>query len=71
MAKLYYREAKAAIIVYDISSLDSFSTGVEYWIKELTELVESEKLIIALVGNKCDLPPNEREVPTEKARAYS
>ena len=60
MAKLYYRDAKAAIIVYDISDLETFSTGVDYWIKELAELVERDKLIIALVGNKCDLPIAER-----------
>ena len=70
MAKLYYREAKAAILVYDISDLSTFN-NVDHWIKELEELIEKDKMIIALAGNKCDLPPNERQISLEKARNYA
>ena len=59
MANLYYREAKAAILVYDVSDLSTFN-GVDYWIKELEEAVEKDKMILALAGNKCDLPPSAR-----------
>lgn len=50
---MYYRGATAAIVVYDITNLDSL-IGAKSWIKEL-KLKNSTKCIIALVGNKMDL----------------
>lgn len=59
MASLYYRDAKAAILVYDISDSQSFKS-IEYWLEELEELVRRDKMVVALAGNKCDLPPTQR-----------
>jgi GTPase SAR1 family protein len=53
MAPIYYRDASAAIIVYDITSTDSFDK-VKKWIMELQHS-SNDKRIITIVGNKLDL----------------
>ena len=50
---MYYRGAAAAIIVYDVTSEDSFDC-MKSWVKELTQFGPKD-VIIAVVGNKCDL----------------
>ncbi|RHN76413.1 putative small GTPase superfamily, P-loop containing nucleoside triphosphate hydrolase [Medicago truncatula] len=59
---MYYRGAAAAIVVYDISSIDTF-VRAKKWVQEL-QRHGSQKLVMALVANKCDLEPK-REVETE------
>ncbi len=49
---MYLRDTNAAIIVYDVSSKQSFEYA-ETMFKELNEYAPSE-LVIALVGNKQD-----------------
>ncbi|KYR00787.1 Rab GTPase [Tieghemostelium lacteum] len=63
---LYYREAVVAVIVYDITSMATFNLS-KTWITELHKYSDSN-IIIALVGNKSDLP--NREVPKETAQQY-
>lgn len=48
----YYRNCSAIIIVYDITSKDSFNK-VSDWVEEVRRYVPSAPLL--LVGNKCDL----------------
>jgi Ras-related protein Rab-5C len=65
---LYYRAAKAALVVYDITSMASFKKAKE-WVAELHQNAD-ESVIIALVGNKLDLESN-RQVPEMEARKYA
>lgn len=65
---MYYRGAAAALVVYDITSFDSFS-GAKTWIEELQRQGSAE-IVIGLAGNKCDME-SKREVPTEEARQYA
>lgn len=60
----YYKGAKGAFVVYDISRKDSF-TNVDRWIGELKANGDPEVSIL-LVGNKCDLEEN-RQVTQEQA----
>jgi Ras-related protein Rab-5C len=53
MAPMYFRDAHAAIIVYDITSIESFN-DVEVWLNELYQQ-GPVTIVIALVGNKSDL----------------
>lgn len=62
LAPLYYRGAAVAVVVYDITSPESFSKA-QYWVKELQKH-GSPDIVMALVGNKADLQDN-REVPTQ------
>lgn len=50
---MYYRGAAAAIIVYDITKLSSFST-LKNWIDELRANGPKD-IVIAIAGNKADL----------------
>ena len=53
---MYYRGAAAAIVVFDITSQDSFLRAKD-WVKEL-QRQGSPTLVLALVGNKADLSEN-------------
>lgn len=66
LAPMYFREADAAIIVYDITSNQSFQE-VEAWYKTLRDQ-GPEKIIIALAGNKNDLK-NKRAVDINNGKA--
>ncbi|CAL9086999.1 unnamed protein product [Musa textilis] len=68
LAPMYYRGAAAAIIVYDISRMESFERAKK-WVQELQKQ-GSPILVTALAGNKCDLE-DKREVPTEATQTYA
>ncbi|CAA7391169.1 unnamed protein product [Spirodela intermedia] len=68
LAPMYYRGAAAAIVVYDITSVDSF-TRAKKWVEELRKQ-GNPNLVIALAGNKADLE-DKRKVSAEEARAYA
>ncbi|GMH34198.1 hypothetical protein BSKO_02032 [Bryopsis sp. KO-2023] len=70
LAPMYYRGAAAAIIVYDVTSADSF-TRAKKWVKEL-QMTGNANMIMALAGNKADLVKSgARQVATEEAQAYA
>ncbi|ETW08638.1 hypothetical protein H310_01174 [Aphanomyces invadans] len=54
MAPMYYRNAKAAILVFDVTKEDTFSK-VKVCLDELRKHVDDD-VVLAVVGNKCDLP---------------
>jgi Ras-related protein Rab-5C len=68
LAPMYYRGAAAAVIVFDISSSDSFAKARE-WVKELLRQ-GNPGMIMSLAGNKADLAET-REVSTDDAQAYA
>ncbi|KAK4409475.1 Ras-related protein Rab5 [Sesamum angolense] len=68
LAPMYYRGAAAAIIVYDITSSDSFARAKK-WVQELQKQ-GNPNMVMALAGNKCDLE-DKRSVTAEEARVYA
>ncbi|KAG4983939.1 hypothetical protein JHK87_028688 [Glycine soja] len=68
LAPLYYRGAAVAVIVYDITSPESFSKA-QYWVKELQKH-GSPDIVMALVGNKADLL-EKREVAVQDGTDYA
>ncbi|KNA11443.1 hypothetical protein SOVF_135150 [Spinacia oleracea] len=68
LAPLYYRGAAVAVIVYDLTSPESF-TKAQYWVKELQKH-GSPDIVMALVGNKADLL-DRREIPAEEGIEYA
>ncbi|KAJ2496411.1 Vacuolar protein sorting-associated protein 21 [Coemansia sp. RSA 1972] len=83
LAPMYYRNADAAVVVYDVTRASSLDKA-KSWIKELQRHA-SPNIVIALVGNKLDLVADGeeteeteeetaergRQVQTETARAYA
>jgi len=68
LAPMYYRSSQAAIVVYDITSKDSFEKATQ-WVVELRQKT-TDDIIIAFVGNKLDLQKN-RTVLTQEAQRYA
>ncbi|EMG49975.1 ypt5 GTP-binding protein ypt5 [Candida maltosa Xu316] len=67
LAPMYYRNANAALCVYDITSRNSFKKAQD-WIKELKKQAP-EGIVISLVGNKSDLE-DQREVESSEVEEY-
>jgi GTPase SAR1 family protein len=64
---MYYKGATAGLIVYDISSMESFE-GAKRWVKELKNQTGND-ITLAIVGNKIDL--DSRAVPHQLAKDFS
>ena len=60
LAKIFYKDAKVIIFVYDITNKKSFDEIKNYWYNETKENVEEENVIFCLVGNKNDLYEEEK-----------
>ena len=58
LVSMYYRDAIAAIICYDLSNERSFQS-VDYWTSEMNTKNNVENFITAYAGNKCDLEKQE------------
>ncbi|XP_013785823.1 ras-related protein Rab-31-like isoform X1 [Limulus polyphemus] len=68
MAPMYYRNANAALLVFDITSYESY-LNMKTWVMELRRNVE-EAVVMCVLGNKCDLKSN-RAVNTTEAQQYA
>jgi len=68
LGPIYYRDSNGALLVYDITDMDSF-VRVQNWVKELRKMLGSS-VSLAIAGNKCDLERN-RVVPQDKAESYA
>ncbi len=70
MANLYYQDASAAILTYDVSNEKSFES-LNYWIEELRNKIDQDKIVLCLAGNKCDKDYNEKKVQYSTAKALA
>ena len=61
IAKNLYKGADGIILMYDISNNNSFQ-NIKRWITSIKESVDITKIALIIVGNKCDLPTEERVV---------
>ncbi|KAG6503618.1 hypothetical protein ZIOFF_035934 [Zingiber officinale] len=73
LAPLYYRGAAVAVVVYDITSEETFRKA-QYWVKlyvqQELQKHASPGIVMALVGNKADLDEN-RTVSSGDAMEYA
>ena len=67
LAPMYYRGAKASIVVYSITSKESFERA-KLWVSELKH--NCDNMVICLMGNKSDLEYS-RNVTLEDASEYA
>ena len=54
MNRIYYRDASAAILVFDVTNRDSLYTDAEHWLRDVKKNAP-EHTIIGMIGNKIDL----------------
>ena len=70
MAPLYYRDASAAVLVYEVSDSKSFQS-MQYWLNELDSKVKGEGMVLGLAGNKCDLPDNRKQISSAMGKGFA
>ena len=68
LGPIYYRDADAAVLVYDITDADSFARA-KAWVKELRRIAGGE-ISLAVCANKSDLEKS-RKVSTEEGETYA
>ena len=66
LTKNYYKGANGIILIYDISATQTFE-NVKIWINQIKEEA-NPNVIIYLVGNKIDLPPESRTITEEEGK---
>ena len=69
LTKIFYKDATAAILVYDITRKKSFDEIKNYWYKQLIECAPSD-IVVGLAGNKADLFDRE-QVNEDDAKAFA
>ena len=67
LTPLYYKKAKAAIVVFDVTNKASYDRA-QRWVSELLEKA-TPGIVIALCGNKIDL--EDRKINKEEAEKYA
>ncbi|XP_076257823.1 RAS oncogene family member RabX1 [Rhynchophorus ferrugineus] len=68
MAPMFYRNANAALLLFDITNYDSFES-MKGWVQELRRNV-FETMLLCVVGNKIDLH-DMRKVSKDEALQYA
>ena len=69
LTKMFYKDANAAVLVYDITRKDSFEELQNYWSQQIKES-SPPNIILAIAANKSDLISQEA-VEEEKAREFA
>jgi small GTP-binding protein len=64
----YYKGAKGAFVVYDITRKTSFES-IDRWVNDLTAAAD-KKITIVVIGNKCDLE-DQRQITKEQGEEKS
>ena len=68
ITRSYYRGAICSLLVYDITRRSSFQNCVK-WLEEIQEHGYS-KMLIVLIGNKCDLE-DQRQVSSDEGMQFA
>ncbi|CUM57013.1 uncharacterized protein AC631_04130 [Debaryomyces fabryi] len=55
LTPMYYRNAKTALICFDLSNMEETFDKAKYWIEQLQINVNDQDIQIKLIGNKSDL----------------
>ena len=69
MASLYYKDAVAAILVYDVSNPETLDS-LDYWINELNNNADNKNIIFSVAGNKCDLPNDMKKISSSEGKNF-
>lgn len=72
LTRSFWRRAAGIIIVFAVDSRDSFTHIATHWLPEVETVMKEEGCSFALlIGNKCDLPDEERVVTADEARRFA
>ena len=65
LAKIFLKDSKAALLVYDLADENTFKELKEFWYSQVKDL----NLTLAVVANKCDL--SEKKVKDEEGKGFA
>ena len=68
LTKMFYKDANAAVLVYDITRKITFEELQSYWVEQIKESAP-QNILLAVVANQSDL--EEEEVDEGEARNYA
>ncbi len=69
ITKLFFTDSKIVILVYDITNRVSFES-LEFWLSQVKETLDENKIVIGVCGNKSDLFEKE-EINENKGREFA
>jgi small GTP-binding protein len=61
ISKNYFASADGVLLLYDISNENSFKS-IKEWVENIKENVNLSEIGLIIVGNKCDIPEEEKVV---------
>ena len=70
MTNFYYRDSQVAILVYDVTNEQSLES-LSYWFREINDKVDQDNKLLCLAGNKIDVEPSKKKVPTIKGKEFA
>ena len=68
--KVTRQDAAAAILTYDVTNEKTFDS-LNYWIDELRNKIDQDKIVLCLAGNKCDREITEKKVQFSQAKSMA
>ena len=68
MTKTYIYGSNGIVLVFDLTDEKSF-TDLDYWLEEINDAVDKDKIIKILIGNKSDL--HDKKISYDKANKYA
>ena len=69
LAGLYYKDAVAAILVYDLTNPETLDS-LDYWVNELNQNVDNNNFMISVAGNKSDLPNEDKKITYNQGKNF-
>lgn len=70
MSSLYYRLSAAAVLVFDVTSRQSFD-DLPFFLSNVQSTAGTPHVLFLVIGNKTDYAPSARAVATAEARAFA
>lgn len=69
ITRSYYRGAAGALLVYDVTRRETFQ-HLGTWLED-ARAHSNPNMVIMLVGNKCDMPDDKRQVSKEEGEQFA
>ena len=69
IAKNLFKSAHGILLMYDVTNLNSFN-DIKNWINNIQESVDISKIAFIVVGNKIDLPDDEKKVNEGSRKSF-
>jgi small GTP-binding protein len=70
VSSLYYRQSAAAVLVFDMTSRQSFD-DLPFFLSSVKQACGTEHLLLLVVANKSDMPASAREVSSAEGSMFA